>query len=198
MFEKIYILIFLILFFLFVFVIPSLRVRLKTGINPYVFKRTDNASDFLGKISTPITSLVFLVAIINLFFPEWLIYFAPFFWLINDEIKIAGLIIAHAALIWIIIAQIQMSSSWRVGIDYDSKTELKTTGLFSVSRNPVFLGIIVTLFGFFVVIPNAITLLVAVTSSILMQIQVRLEETFLVNVHGIAYSDYYKNVRRWI
>jgi len=36
-------------------IVPSVRVKRKTGVNPYVFKNTDSAHDFLGKVSPPIT-----------------------------------------------------------------------------------------------------------------------------------------------
>ena len=78
MIANIYIVAFLILYFLIVFITPSIRVKRKTGINPYVFKNTDSAHDFLGKVSAPITSLIFIVALVNLFYPEGLQYFAPF------------------------------------------------------------------------------------------------------------------------
>lgn len=197
MVQKIYILSFLIIYFLIVFIIPSIRVKLKTGINPYVFKNTDTAHDFLGKVSAPITSLIFLVAIVNLFFSEWLIYFAEFEWLDIKYLKYVGFILIHSALIWIIVAQIQMSNSWRVGIDHSAKTELKTNGLFSVSRNPVFLGMLVTLFGIFLILPNSITLLVAVVSTLLFQVQVRLEEEYLKKVHNVFYIEYCQQVSRW-
>ena len=60
MIENIYIFSFLVVYFLVVFVVPSVRVKGKTGINPYVFKNTDSAHDFLGKVSAPITSLILL------------------------------------------------------------------------------------------------------------------------------------------
>lgn len=198
MFENIYILSFLVVYFLVVFVIPSVRVKRKTGINPYVFKNTDSAHDFLGKVSAPITSLIFIVALVNLFYPEGLQYFAPFVWLEISILKYAGFTFIHLALFWIIVAQIQMSNSWRVGIDHAAKTELKTNGLFSVSRNPVFLGMLITLLGIFLILPNAITLLVFVASTLLFQVQVRLEEEYLNSVHADAYLHYCKKVPRWI
>lgn len=115
MFENIYIISFLVVYFFVVFVIPSVRVKRKTGINPYVFKNTDSAHDFLGKVSAPITSLVFIVAIVNLVYPEGLQYFAPFAWLEISILKYAGFAIIHLALLWIIVAQVQMSNSWRFG-----------------------------------------------------------------------------------
>ncbi len=197
MFEKIYILFFLIVYFLIVFVIPSVRVKRKTGINPYVFKNTDSAHDFLGKVSAPITSLIFIVALVNLFYTVGLQYLAPFAWLEISILKYAGFALIHLALLWIIIAQVQMSNSWRVGIDHSAKTELKTNGLFSVSRNPVFLGMLLTLAGVFFILPNAITLLVFVASTLLFQVQVRLEEEYLYKTHGEDYLNYCQKIGRW-
>lgn len=197
MIQKIYIISFLILYFLIVFVSPSVRVKRKTGINPYVFKDTDSAHDFLGKVSAPITSLIFIVALVNLFYPEGLQYFAPFVWLEISILKYAGFAIIHLALLWIIVAQVQMSNSWRVGIDHSAKTELKTNGLFSVSRNPVFLGMLVTLAGVFFILPNAIMLLVFVSSTLLFQVQTRLEEEYLSKTHSENYLNYCKETGRW-
>ena len=157
MMTSIYILSFLSIYFVVVFVVPSVRVKRKTGINPYVFKNTDSAHDFLGKVSAPITSLIFIVALVNLFYPAGLQYFAPFTWLEISILKYAGFAFIHLALLWIILAQVQMSNSWRVGTDHSARTELKTNGLFSISRNPVFLGMLITLAGIFFILPNAIT-----------------------------------------
>ncbi len=197
MFEKIYIISFLVVYFFVVFVIPSVRVKRKTGINPYVFKNTDSAHDFLGKVSAPITSLIFIMALVNLFYPPGLQYFAPFNWLEISIPKYTGFAIIHLALLWIIVAQVQMSNSWRVGIDHSAKTELKTNGLFSVSRNPVFLGMLITLAGIFLILPNAITLLVFVASILLFQVQVRLEEEYLYKTHGEDYISYSQKTGRW-
>ncbi|MBI5538638.1 MAG: isoprenylcysteine carboxylmethyltransferase family protein [Bacteroidia bacterium] len=197
MFEKIYIATFLAWYFVIVFIVPSVRVKLKTGINPYVFKNTDSAHDFLGKVSAPITSLIFIVALVNIIFPDGIKYFAPFFWLEISILKYVGFVLMHFALLWIVIAQIQMSNSWRVGINHSEKTELKTNGLFSVSRNPIFLGMLITLVGIFFILPNAITLLTLVTSALLFQVQVRLEEEYLYKVHGESYLAYCGKVKRW-
>lgn len=197
MFENIYLLSFLVVYILIVFILPSVRVKRKTGINPYVFKNTDSAHDFLGKVSAPITSLIFIVALVNLVYPTGLQYFAPFMWLEISLLKYVGFVIIHLALLWIIVAQVQISNSWRVGIDHSAKTELKTSGLFSISRNPVFLGMLVTLTGVFLILPNAITLLVFVASTLLFQVQVRLEEEYLSKTHGENYLKYCQKTGRW-
>ena len=91
-----------------------------------------------------------------------------------------------------------MSKSWRIGIDEKHKTELITKGIFSISRNPIFLGMILTVFGLFLIIPNAITFFLALATYFIIQIQIRLEEEFLEKQHGEIYKNYKKTVKRLI
>ncbi len=88
--------------------------------------------------------------------------------------------------------------SWRIGIDEEKKTALVQAGLFRRSRNPIFLGMIVTLIGVFLTIPNALTLLFLAVGFVLIQIQVRLEEEFLTRTQGEEYAAYRRQVRRWL
>ena len=85
-----------------------------------------------------------------------------------------------------------------IDIDEEHRTPLVRKGVFGVSRNPIFLGMMLTLLGLFLVIPNAVTLLALVLGVVLIQIQVRLEEEFLSRVHGDDYADYRRDVRRWL
>ncbi|MCU0336566.1 MAG: isoprenylcysteine carboxylmethyltransferase family protein, partial [Sediminibacterium sp.] len=73
-----------------------------------------------------------------------------------------------------------------------------TKGLFRISRNPIFFGMLMTMIGFFFLIPNALSLLVIVCGYLLMQVQIRLEEEFLTKQFGEEYTHYKKQVRRWI
>lgn len=91
-----------------------------------------------------------------------------------------------------------MGDSWRIGIDEEKKTEFVQAGLFRFSRNPIFLGMIVTLIGVFFTIPNALTLLFLALGFILIQIQVRLEEEFLSKILNEEYTEYLRAVRRWL
>jgi protein-S-isoprenylcysteine O-methyltransferase Ste14 len=56
----------------------------------------------------------------------------------------------------------------------------------------------VTLLGSFFAMPNAVTLAVVVVGDVLMQIQVRLEEEYLLRTHGKSYREYIRQVRRWL
>ena len=176
----------------------SYLVWKRTGINPYVVGKTDKAIDFIESIYPVPLLLILAVTIAFTFFPGVYQYATPISWLENSIVKIAGLGLMALALIWTATAQMQMGKSWRIGIDNENKTELVEKGLFTVSRNPIFFGMRTALFGFFLCLPNALTLLAVVLLDFLMQIQVRLEEEFLRNTHGDSYADYCRKVRRWI
>lgn len=94
--------------------------------------------------------------------------------------------------------QSQMANSWRIGIDEKNKTDLVTNGLFSISRNPIFLGVMIANVGLFLIIPNAFTLLIVSLSTVSINTQIRLEEAFLKSSYGQEYRDYQNQVRRWL
>jgi len=91
-----------------------------------------------------------------------------------------------------------MGESWRIGIDRDHTPMLVKKGVFKISRNPIFLGMITTLLGLLLVLTNALTLLSFVVGVVLISIQVRLEEKYLLTRHGDEYAEYRRRVRRWI
>ncbi len=71
-------------------------------------------------------------------------------------------------------------------------------GLFSISRNPIFLATRLALLGFFLVAPNAATLALLAAAEVVIQVQVRLEEKHLLGLHGSAYEQYFSKVPRWL
>ena len=189
---------YLLAFFGIAFVWRSFLVWKRTGINPYVVGKTDKPIDFIENIYRIPVLLLIAVTIVFAFFPGVYQYSAPILWLENSIVKIAGLGFMTFALIWTATAQMQMGKSWRIGIDSENKTDLVEKGLFTVSRNPIFFGMRTALFGFFLCMPNALTLLAVVLADVLMQIQVRLEEEFLTSAHSESYENYCRKVRRWI
>jgi protein-S-isoprenylcysteine O-methyltransferase Ste14 len=180
------------------FALPSYRVWKKTGVFPITFSNKDTAHDYIGKIFKMLLCLLFVTGGIYAFYTEGVKYLMPVRYLENQYLQIVGLSGLAIALIWIIIAQHQMANSWRIGIDKKHKTRLVTEGVFSISRNPIFLGMLMTLFSLFCVIPNAITFMVFVTGIIVIQIQVRLEEDFLTQSHGEDYIQFCTKTKRWI
>ena len=193
-----YLPLFLLLYLLVVFVVPSYRVYKQTGINPVTFGKSDNAHDYIGLLMKLATGLLVAVVLLFSFWQQGYLYTAPFGYLDKNWVQVTGLVLMHVSLLWIIVAQQQMRNSWRIGIDEKNRTELVTRGIFSLSRNPVFLGMLVSLLGVFLVIPNSITLALLLVNYCLIQIQIRLEESFLIQQHGEAYRRYQNRVRRLV
>ena len=169
----------------------------RTGVNPVVFKASDDARDYIGRIFKFLFGLVTAVVLAYSFLPEIYRYALPVSWLEHSWLRWMGVSLLLLSFGWTVLAQAQMGESWRIGIDQKLRTNLVQSGAFSLSRNPIFLGIMVTLLGLFLVIPNALTLVALVMGVVLIQIQVRLEEEFLANSHGDEYTEYRRRVRRW-
>lgn len=195
---KIYLPLYLLIYLWVAFALPSYRTYKKTGINPVTFGNSENAHDYIGGVMKVLIALLVITITVFVASDSWYVYFEPIVYLEKDWINLSGMVVAHIALIWISIAQFQMGISWRIGIDEKNKTELVTHGIFSVSRNPIFLGMILTMSGVFLIIPNAVTFFLALASYFIIQIQIRLEEEFLEKVHGAEYQVYMRNTRRLI
>lgn len=193
-----FLLAYLLIYFAIAFVIPTYRVWKRTNINPITFSGADNAHDYIGKLFKVVMVGLVVVVLVYTFFPNIYSFLLPVFWLEYPFIRYIGVILLLLSLGWTVIAQLQMGNSWRIGIDEEKQTALVQTGLFRFSRNPIFLGMIVTIFGFFLTIPNAFTLVILLIGFVLIQIQVRLEEEFLSKTHGVKYKDFRKQVRRWL
>lgn len=188
--------IYFIIYFGIAFVLKSVVVAKRIGKNPLVLPKDDSAYGLIGFYFKLTLIAMFLYVVTYALFPNWHDNFLPIIQLDNLTIKYVGLGLLFISLVWTVIAQGNMKNSWRIGIDTDTKTELVTSGLFSISRNPIFFGMILSLVGLFLTTPNALTALFLILGYVLIQIQIRLEEEFLTKEHGQAYLDYKQRVRR--
>ncbi|HCN49981.1 MAG TPA: isoprenylcysteine carboxylmethyltransferase family protein [Chryseobacterium sp.] len=197
-FIRFFIPIYFILFFAVSFLGISITVGKKIGKNPNVLPKDDSAYALIGWYFKLILVALFIYTLLLLLFQETIenafkipVWEAELF-------QYAGIIIMVLAFIWVVMAQFQMKNSWRIGIDDQMKTELVTNGLFQFSRNPVFLGMTASLIGFFLAFPTVIAFFFSLIGSILMQIQIRLEEEHLLKQHGQIYLAYKKKVGRML
>ena len=193
---KIYLPIYLIMYMLVAFVIPTYRTYKQTGINPITFGKNDNAHDYIGFIMKVLIVLLFVAVLTYSMSEKMYSYLVPISYLQTQILTITGLALIHIALVWISIAQFQMSNSWRIGIDEENKTKLVTDGVFSISRNLIFLGMIISVLGLFFIVPNALTFFLTITTYIVIQIQIRLEEEFLQKQHAQDYVNYKLKTKR--
>lgn len=189
---------FLLLYFAVAFAFPTYRVWKRTGINPVTFRGADSAHDYIGMVFKLLMLGLTIVVIIYALAPGIYAFLLPIGWLESLNAQIVGICLLLISLGWTVAAQSQMGNSWRIGIDEEEPARLVQIGLFRRSRNPIFLGMIVTLSGVFLAMPNALSLLFLALGFVMIQIQVRLEEEFLLKTHGADYTDYSRLVRRWL
>jgi protein-S-isoprenylcysteine O-methyltransferase Ste14 len=103
---------------------------------------------------------------------------------------ISGLVLLY----WSIVS---FGNSFRVGIDQDNPDKLITTGVFEVTRNPIYLAFWLILLGEFLIFPNWVTLSFLACGVLVTHRQVLREEEFLRNYYGLVYEDYCGHVRRY-
>jgi protein-S-isoprenylcysteine O-methyltransferase Ste14 len=191
-------LIYCIVVFIFAFALRSLLVYRRSGVNPLVLPSSDDAYGYVAFAFKVVIVGVGVVVIGLAIWPDSEIYFGRWTALSSPALAYVGWALLIASLIWLLIAQAQMGASWRIGIDAKRRTELVQRGLFTLSRNPIFLAMRLDLVGLFLVFPSAVTSALLVAGEILIQVQVRLEEQHLANLHGQVYDAYRARVRRWL
>ncbi len=197
-FYQIFLPIATLLYLLLVFVLRSVILWKQTGVNPLVFGNTEKAHDFIGRVYKLMVLFTWVSIGLYSFFPTFYDYLKPIDYLENEQVRFSGLILLLISFLWTSVAQYQMSKSWRIGIDYEEKTELINSGLFKYSRNPIFLGVLLSYLGTFLIIPNILSFSIMLVTFVTIQTQVRLEEEYLESVQGQEYLDYKKKVRRWL
>jgi protein-S-isoprenylcysteine O-methyltransferase Ste14 len=112
-------------------------------------------------------------------------------------LRYAGIGVAAGGVALVSAAQNQMWHSWRMGI-VPERTELVTTGLFSVVRNPIFSGMLATLIGLAGMAPCAWTVAGFVIVAGLLSCEARMEEAHLAALHGEPYRRYAARIGRFI
>jgi len=120
----------------------------------------------------------------------------PFF--AHALLQSAGAVIIILSLLFFLLALISFKTSWRVGIDMIAPGELITTGMFSISRNPIFLSMNLYFMGTFFIYSNLFFLMSFIGMVCGFHFQIRQEEAFLAPKYGESYHRYMSQVRRYI
>jgi protein-S-isoprenylcysteine O-methyltransferase Ste14 len=98
-------------------------------------------------------------------------------------------------LLWSLIS---FGRSFRVGIDTDRPDRLITSGIFAISRNPIYVAFAAVLVGQFLIFPNWILLVYTAAATWLFHRQILREEEYLKKHYGAEYANYCRRVRRFL
>lgn len=82
---------------------------------------------------------------------------------------------------------------------FEISTALITTGVFGISRNPMYLGMVLILIGIAILMGSLPPLIVIVFFTALMELVfVKTEEKMLEQHFGLTWTEYQSKVRKWI
>lgn len=111
--------------------------------------------------------------------------------------RYAGALVAIVGLLYFIAAVAAMRDSWRAGIDSSQKTDLVTTGIYRLSRNPAFAGFDLMYIGITSVFPNALTITMTAICLVLFHLQILKEEEYMAETFGKEYEQYRNHTLRY-
>jgi protein-S-isoprenylcysteine O-methyltransferase Ste14 len=109
-----------------------------------------------------------------------------------------GVFFCGAGLFLFGLSLVSFGKSFRVGIDQDHPDKLVTSGIFALSRNPIYVAFGFVLLGQFLVFSNSLLLVYMVAAVLLFHRQVLREEQYLRNYYGQQYLEYCDRVRRYL
>jgi len=112
------------------------------------------------------------------------------------EIRVLGIIIGIIGVVFFASATITMKTSWRVGIP-EEKTALVTQGIYSISRNPAFVGFDLLYLSTCLMFFNIPLLLVSVWAAVMLHLQILQEEKYMHHMFGDEYDTYKKHTSRY-
>jgi protein-S-isoprenylcysteine O-methyltransferase Ste14 len=146
----------------------------------------------------------FLIPPVALFY-FYTIFAAAFHWpLVNTQkffhcnvIAWIGVGLCFIGLLVLFLSLVSFGRSFRVGIDVDQPDKLVTTGIFAISRNPIYVGFALVLVGQFLLFPNWVPLVYLAAGLLLFHRQVRREESFMRQHYAQEYAEYCRRVRRY-
>lgn len=187
MIEKFYLGLILI-FFILAFAVRNISTYLTT-------KQSIKGKSLKLTMSLLVSTTIYVLILLRLIiFSSYWLEFDFSNWLI---IKYVGLTLVSVGFLLGILALVAMKGSWRVGIKYDQKTDLVTTGIYRFSRNPYFLSYGILILGYILVFPSIILMVLYLALVTIFHNMILEEEKYLESVHGGTYIDYKRRVKRY-
>ncbi len=108
-----------------------------------------------------------------------------------------GIFLGISSFSFLITGYYQMGDSWKVGIKKKSKENLIKKGVFSITRNPIYIFFNIFSITFFLTTGSILYLLISILIITSIHILILEEEKSLEKAHGEKYVKYKENVRRY-
>ncbi len=180
----------LISLFTVILALKYLILRLKFHANPFLFGKNTKTLYIRILETTPLMLTILLISLT-------LVNFLNNATQINSILSYIGLFLGCFSFYFLILGYYHMGSSWRIGISNKIDTPLVTTGIFSITRNPVYIFFYLFYISIFLTTGNLIFLILTLLVFINLHLLILEEEKSLEKAHGEKYLKYKENVPRY-
>jgi len=199
MFFRVYLFLFFLAFLAFFLYRDVFLFSRRMGVHPFSILRTGKLNrhtvlEFIIGIEYVTLTVVAVGYIFKLGFME---LFGSVPLLDRVWIKWLGVIDSWVLLLFMFPAISRMGKDFRVGLDEDVTPELRTDGVFGLTRNPIFFGILHMFLCVFLIAPNCLSLFLVFVYYITVTEEIKEEERFLAPIHGEDYHKYLESVPRF-
>lgn len=177
-------------FFILAFGIKNIKTYLSTGVS--IRGRSSKLT-----ASILLSTIIYILIFLRLIFlePSWIMEIHP----VGYEIfRIIGFAFVTIGFFLGISSLISMKNSWRIGIRYEQKTALVTSGVYRISRNPYFFSYDLLILGYIFIFPSLVLVVLYVPLVIVFHKMILEEEKYLETVHGEVYLNYKRRVNRYL
>ncbi len=125
--------------------------------------------------------------------PEYAIYFS------GQRVVSKGLFVACMVTVLLALNIFRKQKTTADPINPSKASSLVSSGIFGVSRNPMYLSMLLLLIGWAVKLGNPFSILILVFFVWYMtEFQIKPEEKALAEIFGEEYEEYCQKVRRWV
>ncbi|MFX1501510.1 MAG: methyltransferase family protein [Promethearchaeota archaeon] len=166
----------------------------KSGSDPH---GTHEGSSVLTQLSSVSIFLWLGLIILYIFFDALIKDFWSLNFLSIDVVIIIGMISISIGFLFEILGILALGINFRIELPTD-ETELTTTGIYRIMRNPIVFGIFLLVIGSFLMIPTIIVLLIAIFNILTFNSKAIDEEKFLLQRFGKEYKNYKNRVGRYL
>lgn len=186
--------------FLFVLIGRALYLRFAKNINPIAIGRGKRGFQLAFELYAFVGLAVWIIEmLLYSLHSSFRIFPSPLDMQLIDSTaaRVMGMILVTFGFVILVWAFISFGVSWRVGLDVKTPGELVTTGIFAVSRNPIYIFLNCWFIGIFLINGTLIFLIFALLAVAHLHYQILREEKFLVKLYGRAYEDYCARTGRY-
>ncbi|MBM6550887.1 methyltransferase family protein [Marinomonas ostreistagni] len=141
---------------------------------------------------------IWMVCVWRVFFPSIDSYLGLLPGYENPWLLAAGDVCLTVGFAWAIKSHFALGQAWTSGVDNSLKHQLVTNGVYSKSRNPIYLGVLLAQVGFVLALPSVFSVVCLAFGVTTILRQTKIEEAHLERLHPESYSEYKQRVPRWV